>query len=126
MLVEILDGDGNVIESREIDVQDGNTHVTIDYVATSATTTLRFSNPSFTAGDGSSSDMYLDDIQHYAGVSGADTIDGGTGDDTIYAADNDDVIKINDTFGNDTIAGGETGETDGDTLDASGSTADSR
>ena len=53
-----------------------------------------------------------------------DEIDGGAGDDSILGGEGDDVIKITDNFGNDTISGGETGETNGDTLDASGSTAD--
>ncbi|SPF80391.1 Hint domain-containing protein [Pseudoprimorskyibacter insulae] len=50
-----------------------------------------------------------------AGGGGADTLEGGGGDDTFY---------ITNVFGNDTITGGETGETNGDLLDLSGLTTD--
>ncbi len=56
------------------------------------------------------------------GSLGQDTIDGGTGDDTISTRDADDLISLSDDFGNDTITGGEAGETNGDTLGASGLT----
>jgi hypothetical protein len=56
------------------------------------------------------------------GSLGQDTVDGGTGDDTISTRDADDLISLSDNFGNDTITGGEAGETNGDTLDASGLT----
>ncbi|WP_438362946.1 choice-of-anchor L domain-containing protein [Nioella halotolerans] len=49
-----------------------------------------------------------------------DLIDGGSGADVIYGDGGDDTIALTDGFGNDTITGGETGETDGDTLDMSG------
>jgi hypothetical protein len=42
-------------------------------------------------------------------------VSGGAGDDT---------IQLSDTFGDDVITGGETGETTGDTLDLSGVTTD--
>ncbi|MEZ5912906.1 MAG: Hint domain-containing protein [Paracoccaceae bacterium] len=58
------------------------------------------------------------------GGAGADTIDGGAGADAIDAGGGDDTISLTGTFGNDTITGGETGETAGDTLDASGLTQD--
>ena len=45
-----------------------------------------------------------------AGNAGADTLDGGAGDDTFV---------IENTFGNDTITGGETGEVAGDAIDGS-------
>lgn len=74
------------------------------------------------------------------GGAGADTLDGGAGNDTIWAGggddsvdggadadrimgeDGDDTIALSDGFGNDTILGGETSETDGDTLDLSATT----
>lgn len=56
------------------------------------------------------------------GGSDADTIDGGTGADAISGGGGDDLIELNDGFGADTITGGETGETAGDTLDLSGTT----
>ena len=52
-----------------------------------------------------------------------DSIDGGTGDDVIYGGGGDDTLALSDGFGNDTITGGETGETDGDTLDMSAVTS---
>ena len=53
---------------------------------------------------------------------GNDTIDGGAGDDIIFGNDGDDLIQLSDGFGNDTITGGELGETAGDTLDLSATT----
>ncbi|PYF06285.1 Ca2+-binding RTX toxin-like protein [Rhodobacter viridis] len=54
------------------------------------------------------------------GGAGADTLAGGTGADSIVAGDGDDRIVLGSSFGNDTVDGGETGETAGDTLDGSG------
>ncbi len=55
---------------------------------------------------------------------GDDTIDGGAGDDSIQGGSGDDSIVINDSFGDDTIVGGESGETNGDSIDGSGLTED--
>lgn len=55
-------------------------------------------------------------------ASGNDTIDGGTGNDAMSGAGGDDTFALSDNFGNDTITGGETGETSGDTLDLSSTT----
>ena len=55
---------------------------------------------------------------------GADTIDGGTGADTLSGASGDDTFVLSDDFGADSISGGETGETSGDTLDLSAVTDD--
>ncbi|WP_127561718.1 choice-of-anchor L domain-containing protein [Nioella ostreopsis] len=52
-----------------------------------------------------------------------DLIDGGEGDDVIFGQGGDDTIALTDGFGNDTITGGETDETDGDTLDMSAVTS---
>ncbi len=57
------------------------------------------------------------------GGAGADTLLGGTGADSVYGGDGDDRIVIEDGFGADTIVGGEAGETNGDTLDLSATTA---
>ena len=54
------------------------------------------------------------------GGAGADTLAGGTGADSIAAGDGDDRIVLSSSFGNDTVDGGELGETAGDTLDGSG------
>ncbi|MEL6957666.1 MAG: Hint domain-containing protein [Pseudomonadota bacterium] len=59
----------------------------------------------------------------YAGE-GSDLIEGGAGDDTQFGGGGDDVFVLSDGFGNDSIVGGETGETLGDVLDASSVTTD--
>ncbi|MDA7425634.1 Hint domain-containing protein [Thalassococcus lentus] len=56
------------------------------------------------------------------GGDGADLLDGGLDDDSILGGAQDDTISLTDNFGNDTIEGGEVGETAGDTLDLSGTT----
>jgi len=55
------------------------------------------------------------------GDAGNDTLVGGAGNDTSYGGSGDDVIEYIGS-GNDLIEGGETGETFGDTLDASNNT----
>ena len=57
-------------------------------------------------------------------VGNSDSIVAGEGDDTVLAGDGDDTIVMEDNFGNDTIDGGESGETGGDILDASAVTTD--
>lgn len=59
-----------------------------------------------------------------AAGAGADTVDGGLGADSVTGGDGDDELRINDQFGNDTIVGGEGGETNGDTLAGGGLTED--
>ncbi|WP_368186541.1 Hint domain-containing protein [Aestuariibius sp. HNIBRBA575] len=58
------------------------------------------------------------------GGDGADTLTGGTGDDVQFGGSGDDTFALDNGFGTDTITGGETGETNGDTLDASTITSD--
>jgi Ca2+-binding RTX toxin-like protein len=55
---------------------------------------------------------------------GNDTLVSGTGNDTMFGGSGDDVFIIPEGFGNHVITGGETGETEGDTVDASGVTSD--
>ncbi|MGR3794718.1 Hint domain-containing protein [Vannielia sp. SX4] len=50
---------------------------------------------------------------------GDDTIYAGAGDDEVYGEAGDDTVMLEDGFGADTITGGETGETNGDTVNAS-------
>ena len=57
----------------------------------------------------------------FGGV-GNDTLNGGTGADSVDGGSGDDVFRLSGTFGNDTIVGGETGETGGDTLNLEGLT----
>nr|WP_052699519.1 calcium-binding protein [Tritonibacter mobilis]ANP41865.1 hypothetical protein K529_013895 [Tritonibacter mobilis F1926] len=58
------------------------------------------------------------------GGTGNDSIHGGTGDDSMMGESGDDSFDLADDFGNDTIIGGETGETNGDTLDLRNITSD--
>jgi Ca2+-binding RTX toxin-like protein len=56
------------------------------------------------------------------GNGGNDTIDSGLGNDSVDGGSGDDVFDINEEgngIDNDTIKGGETGETNGDTIDTS-------
>ncbi|MBQ0752537.1 MAG: hypothetical protein KBT70_20270, partial [Roseovarius sp.] len=48
-----------------------------------------------------------------------DLLSGGTGADQMFGEGGDDTFVVENGFGNDTIVGGETGETFGDTLDLS-------
>ncbi|MEH6750685.1 MAG: Hint domain-containing protein [Paracoccaceae bacterium] len=56
------------------------------------------------------------------GGEGNDTLDGGTGNDSLLGGSGDDTFLLAPGFGTDTVIGGETGEVDGDTLDATGLT----
>ncbi|MGO4909320.1 Hint domain-containing protein [Pseudorhodobacter sp. W20_MBD10_FR17] len=64
-----------------------------------------------------------DSDQIFAGA-GNDQISGDAGNDYIEGQAGDDTIHLADGFGTDTIVGGETTETNGDTLDASAMTVD--
>ncbi|SLN40364.1 Bifunctional hemolysin/adenylate cyclase precursor [Aquimixticola soesokkakensis] len=55
---------------------------------------------------------------------GDDILIGGLGADEMHGEAGDDTFVLEDSFGNDTIIGGETGETAGDTLDATAVTQD--
>ena len=57
-------------------------------------------------------------------VGNDDNILGGLGNDEIYGESGDDTIQLETNFGNDTIVGGETGETNGDRVIASSHTED--
>ncbi len=121
----ILGGDGaDILEGEDgadsIVGGSGNDTL-IGYNASNA-----FGGSTVVSADDGASDILIggagdDDI--YAG-SGSDTLDGGTGNDLVFGAGGDDAVVLNNDFGNDTIAGGETGETSGDTLDLSAVTDD--
>tara|TARA_R110002051_G_scaffold33923_3_gene75513 strand:- start:13898 stop:19153 length:5256 start_codon:yes stop_codon:yes gene_type:complete len=83
------------------------------------------------AGDGADEVYGGADNDTLYGGAGNDTLDGGTGADTLFAGlgndtliggSGDDTFVVADGFGSDTITGGETGETNGDTLDLSTTT----
>ncbi len=70
--------------------------------------------------------LWVSDI-HFTAVGetdGDDTIDGGAGADSLVGADGDDTFLLSGAYGNDTIVGGEAGETNGDTIDATALTQD--
>lgn len=74
------------------------------------------------AGSGNDSvEAGLEDDTVYGG-SGDDTLDGGGGDDLIYGDDGADLLLFGESFGSDTVVGGE-GGTDDDTIDLSAQTA---
>ena len=50
---------------------------------------------------------------------GNDTLNGGAGADSLTGGDGDDTFALSDGFGSDTIVGGETGEVGGDVLNLS-------
>ncbi|MEJ6398468.1 Hint domain-containing protein [Yoonia sp. 208BN28-4] len=102
-------------EIEVLDLDAGND--TVDASASDAPITI-FGNAGNDDITGSTADDSLfggADSDTLAGGEGADLVDGGAGDDT---------IRIADDFGNDAIIGGETGETNGDTLDGSALTQD--
>ncbi|MCZ4270614.1 Hint domain-containing protein [Rhodobacteraceae bacterium G21628-S1] len=68
-------------------------------------------------------DVYLGN-NTLVGGDGDDTISGGMGDDSMLGESGDDSFALADDFGSDTIIGGETGETSGDTLDLRNVTSD--
>ena len=126
----IFDGDeaGTVVSSAgttTIDFSEienvliaSGTVVTIDASASSVdqslTTGVSVSGSSIVLGGGGNDTIATSNV--------SDLVNGGLGNDAISTADGDDLIQLSDDFGNDTITGGEAGETNGDTLDASGLT----
>ncbi len=54
-----------------------------------------------------------------SGGDDSDTLTGGAGNDTMDGGAGDDIFVLDEGFDNDVITGGETGETNGDVLDAS-------
>ncbi|SPH17457.1 Bifunctional hemolysin/adenylate cyclase [Defluviimonas aquaemixtae] len=80
-------------------------------------------NDTLLGGDGN--DLLLGGLgtDSLVGGNGNDTLDGGDGADNLSGGAGDDTFRLTGTFGNDTIVGGETGETAGDLIDASGLTA---
>lgn len=57
-----------------------------------------------------------------SGDTGNDTLNGGAGADSVAGGSGDDVLRLSNGHGQDSLQGGETGETSGDTLNASAMT----
>ncbi len=75
---------------------------------------------SVTAGDGNDTIDSGAGRDTVYGDAGDDVITGGAGDDTMYGESGDDTFVLTGNHGSDRITGGETGETNGDTIDATG------
>ncbi|MGB0958804.1 MAG: Hint domain-containing protein [Halocynthiibacter sp.] len=114
---------GNTITADfvETDSQDAAGSVLIEIAGPLSSIEIIYSNALSGSQGIFVSDVHFDTIPQVA-AGFADVIDGGEGDDTIFGEGGDDTILLTDNFGNDTITGGETDETNGDTLDTSGLT----
>jgi Ca2+-binding RTX toxin-like protein len=75
-------------------------------------------NPGYTDAQGDQIDGTDGDNDTIFGNGGNDTINSGNGDDTVDGGSGDDTFVLTDGLDNDVIVGGETGETDGDTIDS--------
>jgi Ca2+-binding RTX toxin-like protein len=106
-------------------VYTGNEAGTINAIGSGSTTFAEIEAMNLTQGND-----FVDAAAATSGVTlhgndGSDTITGGSGADLIYGGSGDDQLAVIDSFGTDTLVGGETGETAGDRLDAVMVTADS-
>ena len=102
-------------EIEVINVNDAND--TVDASASNASITV-FGNAGNDTTTGSTADDRI-----FSGAD-ADTVSGGTGSDTIFAGSGSDTIILEDSFGNDSIVGGETDDVIGDVIDGAGLTED--
>lgn len=92
---------------------------TLDLSGETADLTVDFSAPEAgTATDGIDT-LSFSEIENVATGSGDDTVTGGTGNENVDLGGGDDTFILQNSFGNDTVTGGETGETNGDTINAS-------
>lgn len=110
LVVEVIDANGQVIGAQTITVANGSSQVvTVGFTATTADTTLRFSNPTSTGT--SSTDVQIDDVTVTAlptpTTTGNDTINAGEGSDFVDAGGGDDLVIVDGSFsGEDTLDGG--------------------
>ena len=110
LVAEVLDANGQLIGTRTVVVTNGSSQViTIDFMATTTATTLRFSNPTSTAT--SSTDVLIDNIAvtpaTIPATTGNDTINAGEGSDFVDAGSGDDTVIVDGTLsGDDTLNGG--------------------
>lgn len=106
VLIEVLDDNGTVIDSVTTVITQGESDtITLDFVATTATSEIRITNPSSTATV--DTDVVITNVSVIgldpAGATGDDTIDGGAGDDLIAGGGGAD--SIDGGADNDTIYG---------------------
>jgi Ca2+-binding RTX toxin-like protein len=95
------------LEFRELAAQNNSLGVLLD-------------NISLIGGGGADSILGEAGNDTLLGGIGNDTLDGGVGNDSLSGEAGDDLFRLSSSTGTETILGGETGETSGDTLDASG------
>ena len=113
--VDVIDANGTVIGTQTIVVANGSSQlVTVDFTATTANTTLRFSNPN--SSGVVNTDLGIDNVTVTAfatpTTTGNDTINAGEGSDFVDAGDGDDLVIVDGTFaGNDTLDGGAGNDT---------------
>ena len=118
----VADGFGNdVVAFGEGSENDGGD--TLDASTISGDATLSFTS----ADDGTfqvgSETLNFTDLENVETGSGNDTVTGGTANDTVTTNGGDDTfILSSNSFGDDSFSAGETGETSGDTIDATGLT----
>jgi Ca2+-binding RTX toxin-like protein len=128
LLIEVIDSNGIVIANlTQVITDESSQTITVPFTSTTDDVTLRLSNPSSTAS--LDTDLMIDNIaiipvapsgpddDTIFGGTGEDLILGGTGDDQMFGEEGDDAFMLENGFGNDTIVGGESGETFGDMLD---------
>ena len=142
VVVSVLDGSGAVIASQTYVITNGSSQtLTFAFTATTPNTTIRFVNTTST--ESINTDVMIDNVSVIGrstlvwndtifGGSGNDQIFGGIGNDDLYGdagndsltgGDGDDRFHLTDSFGNDTIIGGEAAEVTGDTIVATTLTA---
>lgn len=115
LVAEVIDAAGRVIGSQTIIVNNGsNQVVTVNFTATTANTTLRFSNPTSTGT--LSTDVLIDNVTVTAlptpTTTGNDTINAGEGSDFVDAGGGDDLVIVDGTLaGDDTLDGGAGNDT---------------
>ena len=115
LVAEVLDANGQVLATQTILVTDGSSQaITISFTASTAATTLRFSNPSLT--NTVATDLKIDNVSvtplATVTTSGSDTINAGEGSDFVDAGGGDDLVVLSGTFtGNDTLDGGTGNDT---------------
>lgn len=113
--VDILDENGAVIFTQtDVVLNNSNLLITFDFIATTATSTIRITNPTST--NTVNTDLKIDNVSITGPVDavGNDSLYGGDGDDLIYAGAGNDLLNGN--AGNDTVYAGD-GDDSWETLD---------
>lgn len=106
LLTEVIDANGEVIATDIRVIADETSQtITLDFIATTNSTTLRFSNPSSTSTN--DTDLLIDNVTITPLAptgDGNDTLSGGAGNDALFGGGGNDSLAAGD--GNDTVEGG--------------------